>query len=410
MIHITQKTDCCGCSACQQICPKRCISLKMDIEGFWYPEIDVEACIDCNKCQMVCPVLHQDEERPPLLVYAASNKSDEVRLKSASGGIFSVIAEKAINRGGFVFGVKFDTNYDVIFGYTNKAIEIDHFRRSKYVQAWLGDTYSTVAELLKQNKLVVFTGTPCQIAGLRHYLVKDYENLILVDLICEGVPSPKVWKRYLAEEKQRLIRKKLKGANPDDCIIDNVSFRNKENGWKHFSFSMDIIDKVNLSRQYHYVNRYSSYLQSVTNKMTLRPICYQCPFKSGKSHSDITIADYWGINKLHPEIHDDDKGLSMVYINTPKGKDFLDMGKLYYVETSYKEAFKYNNIVSSVNRHPNREKFFKEIDVANDIITLLYHNTFTIQMRIRILIKTFLGARLTRKIQSLLIFLRELNK
>lgn len=402
MIQIVNKMDCCGCSACQQICPKGCISLKADNEGFWYPEIDTEKCIDCYKCQKVCPVLNQDEEKTPLKVYAASNKNDEIRLKSASGGIFSIIAERVINEGGYVFGVRFDENYDVIFDNTDNTSEIDNFRRSKYVQAWLGDTYSKVARLVKQNIPVVFTGTPCQIAGLRHYLGKDYENLILVDLICEGVPSPKVWKKYLSEEKHRLIKKKLKGTHPEDCIVENVSFRNKENGWKQFSFSMDITDKANPSRQFHYVNRYSAYLQSVTNKMTLRPICYQCPFKAGKSHSDITIADYWGINELHPEIHDDDKGISMVYINTPKGMGFLDMRELNYVETSYEEAFKYNNIVSSTNKHPNRDVFYGNLDSAESVIDLLNKCIFSSNERIRILIKQIIGHKATKFVQKII--------
>lgn len=405
MIEITNKTDCCGCSACEQVCPKKCISLKSDNEGFWYPEIDKNICVECNRCQKVCPVLNQDAKRTPMTVYAASNKDEEIRSRSASGGIFSVIAEKAISMGGYVFGVRFNKSHEVLFDYTDNVEGIDNFRRSKYVQAWMGDTFSEVSKLLKLGKIIVFTGTPCQIAGLRHYLAKDYDNLILVDLICEGVPSPKVWKKYLDEEKTKLAKDKL-NIKAEDCYVENISFRNKSNGWKQYSFSMDIVNKSDSKERYQYINRYSAYLQSFTNKLTLRPICYECPFKSCKSHSDITIADYWGINQLHPEVLDDDKGISMVYVNTPKGKDFLDINLLNYRETTYEEAFKYNNIVTSAARHLNRDSFYKDLDSSPSVIKLLYKHTFTPSERLRVAIKSKIGFKATRFVQKILEVLR----
>ena len=200
MIEIINKTDCCGCSACEQACPKRCISLLPDKEGFWYPQVEKSACIDCGLCEKVCPVLNSKPERKPLHVYAAINKNEEIRAKSASGGMFTLIAQRVIDEGGVVFGVKFDEHWNVVFGYTETIEGLEAFRRSKYVQAWVGESYKQAKSFLDTGRKVLFTGVPCQIAALLLFLRKPYDNLLTVDLLCEGVPSPKLWKRYLRVE------------------------------------------------------------------------------------------------------------------------------------------------------------------------------------------------------------------
>lgn len=389
MIEIKRREDCCGCGACEQVCPKHCISLVPDKEGYWYPNVDKSTCIDCHLCEKACPVINQEHEREPIRVYAAINKDEDIRSKSASGGIFTIVAEKVIRQGGVVFGVKFDDEWNVVFGYTETIKGLGAFRRSKYVQAWLGDTYSKVRDFLCKDRLVLFVGTPCQIAGLRRFLKKEYSNLVLMDLLCEGVPSPKVWKKYLEEEIARQGEKNSvlpHSISKKDVLIKDISFRNKSLGWKKFSFAITLA-KATANGEKNtvlpsYINRESAYMQAMFQYLDLRPICYECPFKSCKSHSDITIADYWGINVLHPEM-DDDKGTSMVYINTEKGAIYYDAEQTNYIVTTYEEAFRFNNVITSSRRHPNRDKFYSKIDECDSIIKLLQQYTFTRSFKIK---------------------------
>ena len=199
MIQILDKSQCCGCTACVSICPKQCITMREDEEGFLYPVVDSSHCIDCNLCKKVCPELYPKEMREPLHVYAAKHKNEQVRLASSSGGIFTLLAEKIIDEGGVVFGVRFNNNWDVVHDYTETMEGLAVFRGSKYVQSYMGDCYLKAKSFLEQGRKVMFTGTPCQIAGLKNFLRKDYDNLLTVDVVCHGVPSPKVWQVYLDE-------------------------------------------------------------------------------------------------------------------------------------------------------------------------------------------------------------------
>ena len=383
MIRLLKREDCCGCGACEQICPKRCISLSADNEGFLYPIINKQLCIDCHRCERACPVLNPYPIRKPLKVLAAYNSDESIRAKSSSGGIFTIIADEVLKRNGVVFGVKFDKDWNVVFDYTESSEGLDAFRGSKYVQALVGNVYSKAQEFLKEGKIVLFTGTPCQVAGLRKYLNKDYNNLLLVDLICAGVPSPKVWKKYLFEEINNLSKKHYR-IPPKDIVIQKISFRNKRDGWKNYAFSLNLAYKDESQKLItlpEYVNRESSYLQALFRYLDLRPICYECPFKSCKSHSDITIADYWGIDTLHPDMYVI-RGTSMVYIHTEKGKSFLPLNHLHYLETNYEEAFSINNIVTSAQKHPDRDNFYARIDSGRSIISLLHHFIFPLKKEI----------------------------
>ena len=412
MIIIEQKTDCCGCSACEQICPKNCISLEQDKEGYWYPMVDRDVCVDCHACEQICPVINQNKESAPLKVYAAINKDEDIRSKSSSGGIFTIVAEKIIQQGGVVFGVKFDNEWNVIFGHTEIVEGLKNFRGSKYVQAWLGDTYKDVKAFLNKGRLVLFVGTPCQVAGLKRFLKRDYERLLTMDLICEGVPSPKVWKKYLKEELARQGKKNTVLSHPiseNDVLIKDISFRNKSLGWKKFSFALTLA-KASAEGEKNsvlpsYINRKSAYMQAMFQYLDLRPICYQCPFKSCKSHSDITIADYWGITILHPEM-DDDNGTSMVYIHSVKGEKYFDLNKVWYIETNYEEAFNYNNIVTSVKIHPKRDFFFSKIDSDISIIKLMnilsFPPSYYFKLLIRRILELLFGKRITNHIRKVL--------
>ena len=240
MIKILNKQNCCGCSACASVCPKNCISMDTDDRGFLYPIVNVDNCVDCGVCEHVCPYYNQNTPREPLKVYAAINLNEEVRLKSSSGGVFTMLAEATIKSGGVVFGACFNDDWVVVHDYTESIDGLEAFRGSKYVQSKIGDSYKKVQYFLKANRNVLFSGTSCQIAGLKLFLRKDYESLICVDIVCHGVPSPKVWRDYLENVVKR--QKGDAGKNTvlsslnDTPVITGISFRDKSTGWKKYGF------------------------------------------------------------------------------------------------------------------------------------------------------------------------------
>lgn len=372
MIQITDKQKCCGCSACVQKCPKQSISLHEDNEGFLYPHIDTETCIDCALCEKVCPILNPYETREPLQVLAAINKDEKIRMESSSGGIFTLLAEPIIREGGVVFGARFDDEWQVTLDYTETIDGLAAFRGSKYVQACTGETYKQCEQFLKAGRKVLFTGTPCQIAGLHHYLRREYDNLITCDFVCHGVPSPKVWRMYLKEI--------IEGANK---AITDIQFRNKDNGWKKFNFklSYNAETKTTTLSSCH---RDNLYMRAFLQDMILRPSCHNCNAKQGRSMSDITIADFWGIHNNHPEM-DDDKGTELVIIHTNKGKASLDLSLTDYKETNYEDATPFNNgLKPSTPTHRNRSKFFEHLDTANSLSELIINCTKpTLKQQIR---------------------------
>ena len=345
MIKIQNKQDCCGCSACVQRCPKQCITLHEDEEGFLYPKVDMATCIDCGLCEKVCPVLHQAEERVPIEVFAAKNPNGEIRYESSSGGIFTLLAEQAIDAGGVVFGVKWNEHFDAVHAYTETKEGLAVFRGSKYVQSQVGETFRQAEQFLKQGRQVLYSGTPCQIAALKLYLRKDYENLLAIDIICHGAPSPGVFRWYLSEELQmaaaRQSGKKIqfRSSLPIPSIakadvlarehgfkIKDIRFRDKRLGWKKYSFVLSLVplsesvdDGEKNSVSLSYTLHENAFMRGFLRDIYLRPSCYACPSKAGKSGSDITLADYWGINSLMPEL-DDDRGVSAITINSERGR------------------------------------------------------------------------------------------
>lgn len=311
MINIVNKADCCGCNACVQACPVQCITMREDKEGFLYPYVDNEKCINCNRCETVCPVINQAEAREPVTCYAAKNPDEEIRMKSSSGGIFTMLAEKVIEKGGVVFGARFDENWNVVHDYTESLAGIGLFRGSKYVQSRIGDCFRKAKQFLDDDREVLFSGTPCQVAGLKRFLRKDYTNLLAVDIICHGVPSPMLWRRYLKE------------MNPENLSLSAVSFRDKSTGWKHFSFHAKGIqegDECSIQKGTLFED---TYLRLFLNNICLRPSCHKCPSRSGKGNSDVTIADFWGIDGVDPEF-DDNKGISLVLPYSAKGYEAVN--------------------------------------------------------------------------------------
>lgn len=368
MIHIINKSECCGCNACIQSCPKKCITMHEDEEGFLYPIVDQSICIDCGWCEQVCPAINSNEPRKPLQVLAAKNKNEDQRLRSSSGGIFILLAEHIIKQGGVVFGARFDKNWEVEHGYAEILEDLEPLMRSKYVQSRIGNTYKEAEQFLKQGRQVMFVGTPCQIAGLKRFLRKEYENLLAVDFICHGVPSPGVWRRYLEEIKSE--RSEDTGKNTvlssslqSMPVITGINFREKQLGgysWKKFGFVvhakspfMGDLNSVLLSTN---IND-NIYMEAFLQNYILRPSCYSCFAKNGKSKSDITVSDFWGLHLCMPQF-DDDKGVSAVFFHTQKSLDIFKGFDIDDIECSFNDGIRANSYIKSADKPVFRNRFW----------------------------------------------------
>ena len=343
MIVIKDKKDCCGCHACMSVCPRNCIAMHPDEEGFLYPIVNQDVCIGCNLCEKVCPVIHQGQERPPLKVYASRNKDTRILLESSSGGVFSLLAGAVIRLGGVVFGVRFDKDWNAVHSWTDSEEGLADFRGAKYVQSRVGNTFREAESFLKQGRQVLFSGTPCQIAGLKKFLRKEYEGLLTVDIVCHGVPSPLVWQHYLAS------------LHPDEDRITSISMRDKKEGWKRYR--MEIWTGNNLLYAGKAMD--NLYSKGYLADLFLRPSCHACPARKGKSGSDITIGDFWGVEASYPSF-DDDKGTGLVLIHTPKGLNLYRGLDVYHIETTYGQGVKENPCLErSVPLTRFRKEFWK---------------------------------------------------
>lgn len=348
MIDIKNKEQCCGCHACYNICPKNAIIMQEDEKGFRYPIIDKDKCIQCGLCEKVCPIIKNAQIQNEPIAYAAYNKDEEIRKVSSSGGIFTLLAEVILEEKGVVFGASFNEKYEVYHTYIENENELEKFRGSKYLQSSINDTYKKTQEFLENGKYVLFTGTPCQIEGLKSFLRKDYDKLYTQDIICHGVPSPKVWNKYF-QFREKEDRDKPK----------KISFRNKDGGWKLFNM------KFEYSNFEYRKNKIEDiYMQAFLRNTSLRDSCYNCSFKKKNRISDITLADFWGIENILPEM-DDNKGTSLVIVNSEKGQELLNkiIEKMIYKRVDLDSALKYNpSMTNSVNKEKNREKFFENLD------------------------------------------------
>ena len=364
MIDIKDKRQCCGCAACYSICPKKCISMNADDEGFLYPKVSLSECINCGLCEKVCPVIHQikeDSNKP--LAYACWHKDSAVIASSSSGGVFSALAEAVVASGGLVCGASFDRNWNVEHRFVDNIEQIYLLRGSKYVQSNVGEALKQVKKYLGERRPVMFVGTPCQIAGLNHYIGNKCDTLLTVEVICHSIPSPKVWADYLSYLISKTVPQGLKSR------IHSVSFRSKLNGWNNYSLRVmgDIVDSQNEVVEANKVficqgKNENLYMRGFLSDLYNRPSCTNCPARCHKSDCDITIGDFWRIEKYHPELADS-KGISIMLLYSDRAIKWLNQieDRINMFPVPYEEVEPYGvhtPLTRSSKDHPLRHFFF----------------------------------------------------
>ena len=342
MVEIVEKSRCTGCSACAAACPCNAISLQAGAMGALYPAIDPSRCIDCARCQRVCPALNPAPEQRPQEVWAAKNPDLEVRLKSSSGGLFTPLAEAVIRRGGVVCGAAYDGDFEVEHRLVERLEELPLLRSSKYQQSRMGNCFPKIEQLLKAGREVLFSGTPCQSAGLKRYLQRDYEGLLTVDIVCHGAPVPAVWPAY------------LKMINPSGLAITRVDMRNKRSGWNRNRLRIESEEGLLLDER----ASHNLYLQGFLKDLYLRPSCHRCPAKGCGGLSDITLGDYWGINHHHPTFADPKRGVSLVLIHTAKGKAAFEAISAERIPSTWEQAIERNPALVTSPHEPEAAKEF----------------------------------------------------
>lgn len=353
MICLQNKKDCCGCTACANVCPKNCITMIPDEEGFLYPEVNKGVCINCGLCEKVCPVIKLPEvsvgERKS---YAIRNKNSEVLRNSTSGGFFTPIANYVLNKGGVVCAATYNDEWKVVHEFLADSDEgaFAKYRGSKYVQSYLGDCFSQIKEYLNKGKFVCFIGTTCQVNGLKKY-VGDDSNLLTVDLVCHGTPSPKLWKNYINYQQEKY-----------NSQITSVSFRNKTYGYHSGTMKIEFAN----GKTYYGSARVDYMLKSFFREISSRPICYQCPFKQVERCSDLTIYDCWHFSDLVKGEKDDDKGYTNVIVQSEKGVEILkalaDQLEIYQVDTQKAIELDGVMVTKAAVPHPKRKDYYKDLD------------------------------------------------
>lgn len=377
MIQIEEKKDCCGCSACAEVCPKACIQMEADTEGFFYPNVDTPTCIECHLCEKVCPIINVEPEiKKPQTAHLIQIKDDAIRKESTSGGSFTAIAKWIIRQGGVVFGATLDINtFEVRHRWVDNEKDLSLFRNSKYVQSHINKCFQEVKEFLKEGRWVCFSGTPCQVEGLHHFLRgKSYENLLLVDVVCYGIPSPGVFKDYM-KWKQKQI-----GGH-----FNKMLFREKRLSYNYTSFSI-FNDKPELN--YHQGVEREQFMRSFFSDMNVRPSCYDCKFKKRYRVSDFTIWDCYNVKAFSKNFDED--GTNRLLVHSELGERVMREIKEWTKEERYEDIDKFIKdeiaMVISVPMNPKREAFFS--DYATMPMGDLMEKWFPLTMTVRI--KTFL--------------------
>lgn len=350
-ILFRDKKDCCGCGACMNICAHHAISMQEDQYGFLYPHIDPEVCVNCGLCKMVCNYQNHDVEHIPLQTYAAIGKDIQLTRKSTSGGIFASIAKEFLEEGGYVCGASFDDDYNVKHIIISKTNDLDKLQGSKYLQSSIGDSYCEVKKLLIKGEKVLFSGTPCQVDGLYGFLRKSYDNLTTIDIVCHGVPNSRMFHDYL-----NYLEKKNNGT------ISSFVFRDKELGWGcHGKVVFDTPSGKIEKKQWE---SSTSYIHYFRGGWIYRENCYHCKYACEHRPADITLGDFWGIEKAHPEYlgkggWNEEDGLSLVVANTDRGVDWIkkSQGAVEYRPSTFDKASARNGNLKHPTPMPSSRSF-----------------------------------------------------
>lgn len=341
-------SQCVGCGLCEYVCPKNCITMTSKNDGFLYPSINEELCILCKKCQQACPVLSEKKKIEPLRCVALEDIKDENRKKSASGGAASLLFEEIINMGGAVCGCRLDDDLKAVHDVSDTLESIDLYRDSKYVQSDMKNAWKKIEDCLLEDRKLIVCGTPCQIAAVNSRF-GQHENLYTCDFVCSGVPDPSIFELYKRELEQKSGKK-----------IKEFYFRDKTNGWKKSNIRIVYTDDTEEIIE----RKDSNYYRLFGNNIFFRESCYDCKFKNFNTYADLTVGDYWGIERLYPEC--DDIGCSLVIVNTKKG-DFLLSAvkdKCRLKDTHIDFAIEtHPKIISSINRAKYRDLFY---NIYND--------------------------------------------
>ncbi|MDD4716113.1 MAG: Coenzyme F420 hydrogenase/dehydrogenase, beta subunit C-terminal domain [Oscillospiraceae bacterium] len=348
-IHLAPREECTGCAACASACPKGCISMEADGEGFSRPAVR-EGCTGCGACRAACPVFAAVQPPKEPAVFAAWNKDRAVRRRSASGGVFPILAEDVLARGGAVYGAAFDGTFRLVHICVTSPGELSRLQGAKYVQSDLSGVYPKVRSQLKQGRTVLFSGTPCQVAGLYQYLKEPYDTLITCDLVCHGVPSPEVWKRY----KEELER----GKGP----LQSVSFRDKRDGWSRARFLAEYEDQSADSAPL----AKTPYGRGFGMALFLRPSCYRCRYAAPGRRADFTLGDFWGVDrKALPRDVSPEEGISLALLHSRKSRTLFEAqkDKCGFVKRPFSEAAAGNpRLLRPVEQPKDREAFFRDFE------------------------------------------------
>jgi len=371
MIEIMDKCKCSGCSACIDVCPKGAISLMTDSEGFWYPNVDKNLCVNCSLCDKICPIEHKPspENFVEPKCFAAVNKNLYVRFDSTSGGAFSALATYALRKGGAVGGACTDSDFKAHQVLIYSKSDLESIRSSKYYQSDATGFYREIEKEVKSGKLVLACGAPCQMAGLRNYIGMDYDNLILVDFICLCMPSPKVFKKYIEGIEEKYGSK-----------VISTKAKSKELGWRKLT-QMFVLEDGRHIYQTHEDNPFQYFYMET--RTSIRPVCYQCPFKGFPRLADITLGDFWGQENYYgswdyKKNFDYDAGTSIIIANNNKGLEYLEKCKgLLKLQDVELEMVKRGNQALDIPVRPStidRDVFFTELDnMSFNEIYLKYH-------------------------------------
>lgn len=347
MAQLATERSCTGCTACASVCPKNCITMKADADGFSCPVVDEAACVGCGLCEKACPVLTEAQYKHTPTAYAARSQDTAMRLESSSGGVFTELARQILAQGGAVFGAVYDENFRVVHACAEDESTLAKMRGAKYAQSDLTGIFRDVKARLNRGQQVLFAGTPCQVAGLLGFLGRYYENLITVDFVCHSVPSPMVWGEFVRSLGD----------------VASINLRAKDTGWSGYQYAHRIVDRDGKPRLIH--NFDSLYMKLFVGNYINRLSCSRCSFKGYARCSDLTIGDFWGIWDIAPEM-DDNRGTSVVLVQSERGRSLwsavspsLDIREVTLEEASRQNRAMLVSAPSAQNRNAVLERIRK---------------------------------------------------